>query len=104
MVDSLERNSSMAENGAQPHILVVDDARDIREPLVRYLKESGYRATPADSAAARQANAIRMLILDVSLGIVFSRIHQHSARALRTGMSWRAPWPSPACSTERLPK
>jgi hypothetical protein len=29
----------MPESGTQPHILVVDDARDIREPLVRYLKE-----------------------------------------------------------------
>jgi len=40
------------ESGVQPHILVVDDARDIREPLVRYLKESGYRASAADGAQA----------------------------------------------------
>ena len=42
----------MPETGTQPHILVVDDARDIREPLTRYLKENGYRATGAESAAA----------------------------------------------------
>ncbi len=48
----------MSESGVQPHILVVDDARDIREPLVRYLRESGYRASAADGAqAARRADA-----------------------------------------------
>ena len=61
----------MAENAAQPHILVVDDARDIREPLVRYLKESGYRATPADSAAAARRlmrnSAIDLVILDIMM-------------------------------------
>ena len=55
----------------RPHILLVEDARDIREPLVRYLKESGYRATPADSAAAARRlmrnSAIDLVILDIMM-------------------------------------
>ena len=35
-----------------PHILVVDDHRDIRELLGRYLAQHGFRVSPADSAAA----------------------------------------------------
>jgi len=61
----------MPESGAQPHILVVDDARDIREPLVRYLKESGYRASAADSAAAARramrTSGIDLVILDIMM-------------------------------------
>jgi two-component system OmpR family response regulator len=61
----------MPEGGAQPHILVVDDARDIREPLVRYLKESGYRASSADSAAAARramrTSGIDLVILDIMM-------------------------------------
>ncbi len=37
----------------KPHVLVVEDARDIREPLARYLREHGYRATTAADAAGR---------------------------------------------------
>ena len=61
----------MPESGTQPHILVVDDARDIREPLVRYLKESGYRASAADSAAAARramrTSGIDLVILDIMI-------------------------------------
>ena len=61
----------MSESGVQPHILVVDDARDIREPLVRYLRESGYRASAADGAqAARRlmrTSAIDLVILDIMM-------------------------------------
>jgi two-component system OmpR family response regulator len=61
----------MTESGSQPHILVVDDARDIREPLVRYLKESGYRASAADSAAAARramrTSGIDLVILDIMM-------------------------------------
>src|SRR6185503_8813101 len=52
MLDRALGNAEMSESGTQPHILVVDDARDIREPLTRYLKENGYRATAAENAAA----------------------------------------------------
>ena len=61
----------MPESGTQPHILVVDDARDIREPLVRYLKELGYRASAADSAAAARramrTSGIDLVILDIMM-------------------------------------
>ena len=61
----------MTESGSQPHILVVDDARDIREPLVRYLKESGYRASAAESAAAARramrTSGIDLVILDIMM-------------------------------------
>ena len=61
----------MPESGAQPHILVVDDARDIREPLVRYLKESGYRASAAENAAAARramrTSGIDLVILDIMM-------------------------------------
>ena len=40
-----------------PLVLVVDDRRDIREPLARYLEQHAVRVTPADdSAAARRAS------------------------------------------------
>ena len=40
-----------------PHILVVDDHREIREPLARYLERHALRVTVAESAAvARRAN------------------------------------------------
>ncbi len=62
-VDSLMTGSA--------HILVVDDARDIREPLAKYLAKNGYRVSQADSAAkARQAvkdGAIDMVILDIMM-------------------------------------
>jgi two-component system OmpR family response regulator len=61
----------MSESGTQPHILVVDDARDIREPLTRYLKENGYRATAAEnSAAARRflrTASIDLVVLDIMM-------------------------------------
>ncbi len=54
-----------------PHILVVDDHRDIRESLARYLVKNGLRATSADSAAqARKAltsSAIDLVVLDVMM-------------------------------------
>jgi two-component system OmpR family response regulator len=61
----------MTDGGAQPHILVVDDARDIREPLTRYLKENGYRATAAENAAAARrflrTAGIDLVILDIMM-------------------------------------
>ncbi|MDE2464423.1 MAG: response regulator, partial [Alphaproteobacteria bacterium] len=56
---------------AAPHILIVEDARDIREPLARYLRQHGYRATTAaDAAAARKlmrVSAIDLVVLDVMM-------------------------------------
>jgi len=31
-------NSDMSKDETKPHVLVVEDARDIREPLARYLR------------------------------------------------------------------
>jgi len=56
---------------ANPHILVVDDHRDIREPLAAYLEKSGYRASQApDAAAARklmEGAAIDLVVLDIMM-------------------------------------
>ena len=51
--------------------LVVEDTRDIREPLARYLREHGYRATTAaDAAGARKimkGAAIDLVVLDIMM-------------------------------------
>src|SRR6201992_1920415 len=61
----------MTKDEAKPHVLLVEDARDIREPLARYLREHGYRATTApDSAAARKVMkgaAIDLVVLDLMM-------------------------------------
>ena len=61
----------MNKEESKPHILVVEDARDIREPLARYLREHDYRATTAaDAAAARRAMktaAIDLVVLDINM-------------------------------------
>ncbi len=54
-----------------PHILVVDDHRDIRETLAKYLAKNGYRVTAAaDAKAAREhmrAAAVDLVVLDVMM-------------------------------------
>ncbi|WP_417669417.1 response regulator [Roseibium sp.] len=54
-----------------PHILVVDDHRDIRETLARYLIKNGLRATTADSAAqarkALKAASVDLVVLDIMM-------------------------------------
>lgn len=56
---------------AEPQILIVDDARDIREPLGQYLRKQGYRVRLAANAAeARKAideAAINLVVLDVMM-------------------------------------
>ena len=56
---------------ACPHILVVDDHREIREPLARYLERNGLRATVAESAAAARralrAAAGDLVVLDIMM-------------------------------------
>jgi two-component system OmpR family response regulator len=55
----------------EPHLLLVDDARDIREPLGLYLRRQGLRTTLAASAAearkALDAAAIHLVLLDVMM-------------------------------------
>ncbi|OKL45731.1 response regulator [Pseudovibrio exalbescens] len=54
-----------------PHILIVDDHRDIRESLARYLTKNGFRTTVAESASqARQvlkAASINLVVLDIMM-------------------------------------
>ena len=54
-----------------PHILVVDDSREIREPLARYLTKMSLRVSvAADGQAMRQVlagAAIDLVILDIML-------------------------------------
>lgn len=54
-----------------PHILVVDDHRDIRDLLAKYLVRNGMRVTVADSAAAARrllrTAAIDLVVLDVMM-------------------------------------
>lgn len=54
-----------------PHILVVDDHRDIRDALARYLEKNGMRATTAADAramdAAMKAGHFDLVVLDVMM-------------------------------------
>jgi two-component system OmpR family response regulator len=54
-----------------PHILVVDDHRDIRETLAKYLERNGFRVSAAaDAKAARErlkTAAIDLVVLDVMM-------------------------------------
>ena len=66
---------------SNPHILVVDDAREIRDPLVKYFQQNGYRAMAADGAATARkqmrAHAFDLIVLDVMMpgedGLSFCR-------------------------------
>jgi two-component system, OmpR family, response regulator len=55
----------------EPHILIVDDARDIREPLGVYLRKQGFRTRLAANAVeARKAiteAAIHLVVLDIMM-------------------------------------
>jgi len=54
-----------------PHILLVDDERDIRDPLAAYLGKNGLRVTKAENAAtARQlleVHSIDLVLLDIMM-------------------------------------
>ena len=54
-----------------PHILVVDDHREIRDAVTRYLERNGYRADGARDAremdAALKAGAYDLIVLDVMM-------------------------------------
>jgi two-component system, OmpR family, response regulator len=55
----------------EPHILLVDDEREIREPLASYLSRNGVRVTKAENAAAARqllsAYAIDLVLLDIMM-------------------------------------
>ena len=61
----------MTKEEAKPHVLIVEDARDIRDPLARYLREHGYRTTTAaDAQNARKVMkgaAIDLVVLDIMM-------------------------------------
>ena len=54
-----------------PHILVVDDHRDIRDALGGYLEKMGFRVSPAESAAAARRllkdSAVDLVVLDIMM-------------------------------------
>jgi two-component system, OmpR family, response regulator len=54
-----------------PHILVVDDHRDIRDLLARFLTKHGFRASVAETAAAArkamQAADVDLVVLDIMM-------------------------------------
>ena len=56
---------------ASPHVLVVDDHREIREPLARYLERHALRLTVAENAAAARralkAAAVDLVVLDIMM-------------------------------------
>jgi DNA-binding response OmpR family regulator len=55
----------------EPHLLLVDDERDIRDPLASYLGKNGFRITKAEDAAAARAilavHAIDLVLLDIMM-------------------------------------
>lgn len=55
----------------EPHILVVDDHRDIRDALSKYLARNGYRVSQADGAAAARRvlrdAAVDLVVLDIMM-------------------------------------
>jgi two-component system OmpR family response regulator len=54
-----------------PHILVVDDEREIREPLAKYLAKNGLRASIAanagDARKELKTSAIDLVVLDIMM-------------------------------------
>ena len=70
------------------HILVVDDAREIRDPLVKYLAANGYRALGAESAATARrllkTHAFDLIVLDIMMpgedGLSFCRSLRESSQ------------------------
>lgn len=57
--------------GPSPHILVVDDHRDIRDALAAYLGKHGYRVSVADGGASMRkvlaAGVIDLVVLDIMM-------------------------------------
>ncbi len=65
-----------------PHILVVDDSADIRDPLAKYLAKKGMRVSTAGGGAEMRrllkANAFDLVVLDIMMpgedGLVLCRM------------------------------
>ncbi len=60
-----------ASGGSSHHILIVDDHRDIRDLLAKYLDKHGYRVSVADGGQAMKrvmaASAIDLVVLDLMM-------------------------------------
>jgi two-component system, OmpR family, response regulator len=61
----------MTEQRQAPHVLVVDDHREIRDAVTRYLEKNGMRATAAKNAAEMdaqlKAGRVDLVVLDVMM-------------------------------------
>ena len=61
----------MTEQPRTPHILVVDDHREIRDAVTRYLEKNGFRASAAKDAPAMDAHLkagrFDLVVLDVMM-------------------------------------
>ena len=55
--DGMQRRECLPDDA--PHILVVDDDQRIRDLLVRYLIENGFRVTPAADASDTHGGVLR---------------------------------------------
>lgn len=55
----------------EPHVLIVDDERDILDPLANYLSKNGYRVSKArDASAARDilaAHSVDIALIDIMM-------------------------------------
>jgi two-component system OmpR family response regulator len=72
----------------QPHLLIVDDDREIRDSLGRYLGKNGYRVSAADGGVAMRrilaTGAVDLVILDVMMpgedGLTLCRFLRETTR------------------------
>ena len=67
----VERACPAAPSDNAPHILVVDDDNRIRELLIKFLNDHGYRVTPAENVVQARATlrgfAFDLIVLDVMM-------------------------------------
>jgi two-component system, OmpR family, response regulator len=95
---------------SSPHIVVVDDHKDIRELVTRYLGEHGYRVSAAESGRAflklLEASAPDLVVLDIMMpggdGISLCRELRANNRQVRrtptgsSGSRWAPTTTSPS--------
>ena len=62
---------------AQPHVLVIDDDKRLRDLIARYLTEQGYRVTPAINAEDARAKlagiTFDLLVVDIMMPASLAR-------------------------------